>query len=198
MLKPVRGPARKPDRGVDAYWFSQTSARSAPRLWLGDIFQPITVLWLSTMRCHHNKRLLIGLLEQTLFQRADQRLALLHVALAQLLLVELIDLGVIRPRQVERVLVGGQELGERERGIIVEQIGEVDGYHVVAGSQRRQIRRGVGLNMFDLDTDLPPLVDQEDAGRCIGHGEVPVPEHELQVRHACFGEQLPRFRPRLR
>jgi hypothetical protein len=23
-------------------------------LWLGDIFQPITTLWLGTMRCHHS------------------------------------------------------------------------------------------------------------------------------------------------
>ena len=36
------------------YAFSQTPSSWAPRLWLGDIFQPISVLWDGTMRCHHN------------------------------------------------------------------------------------------------------------------------------------------------
>ena len=46
-------PPRAGEGRVGTYWFSQTSLRSAPRLWLGDIFQPITALWVGTMRCHH-------------------------------------------------------------------------------------------------------------------------------------------------
>ena len=76
--------------------------RSAPRLWLGDIFQPITVLWRRHDAVPPQQRLLIGLLEQPLLERPDQRLALLRIALAQVVVVELVELRILRARPVLR------------------------------------------------------------------------------------------------
>src|SRR5439155_22736654 len=48
------------------------------------------------------ERLLIGLLEQPFFECTDQRLALLHIALTHVLVIELVELGVLGARHVLR------------------------------------------------------------------------------------------------
>src|SRR6185369_5076201 len=70
------------------------------------------------------QRLLIALLEQPLFEGADERLALLRIALTHMLLIELVELGILGFRHVLRR--PGEEFRQRERGVVHEQVGEVD------------------------------------------------------------------------
>ena len=83
-------------------------------MWLGDIFQPMTTLWLGHDAVPPQQRLLVGLLEQPLLERPDQRLALLGVALAHVLVVELVELRVVRARAVLGRAAHRHVLGEPE------------------------------------------------------------------------------------
>jgi hypothetical protein len=139
------------------------------------------------------ERLLVGLLKQALLQRSDVGLPLLLIALTHLQVVQLVDLIIVGTREIQRVALGREELRERERRVVIEQVREIDGDLVVAALHCGNVRSRIGLLVFDFDADLTPLVDQEDSRRRVGHREIAVPENKLQVLLSSFLEKLARF-----
>jgi len=81
-------------------------------LWLGDIFQPITTLW--SARCGATQqRLLVSLLDSR-FRTPGHRLALFDVALAQMIIIEPVELRIFErdgfPRTRDRQIFASPRL----------------------------------------------------------------------------------------
>src|SRR5207247_1180744 len=137
------------------------------------------------------------LVEHATLELGDQLAALVAVGRPALGLVELVEHGVLVPRIVLRALVGGDELGQLEVGLLDAATLEVDADLVVTGPKVGEVRPGLLHDLLDVEADLAPLVHQEDTDRLEWHRDVPVLVGEGEpLGNAGLSQQPSRLAPR--
>src|SRR3989442_9012561 len=120
------------------------------------------------------------LLHESPLEFPDVLLALLRVNRAALLLVELVQHRVRVAAVVRRALVLGLELVEVEVGLHDVAALEVHRHVEVTAAELRIVLGRFDHLLLDVQTDLPPLVDQPDSDGLVRHGDSTVLEGERE------------------
>ena len=137
----------------------------------------------------------VALLKRAFFKLTQQADTLLAIELARLFVVEIVEHAVGLTGVINRRFVMREVFLQLQIGLV----------HVIAAEINRCIKRwivfllcgevelGFKLLMLRVDTDLPPLVNQEHADRRIRHRHIAVGQRERQIGLAGLGKQLFRF-----